>query len=129
MSPAIAQDSLSYYFTADSVSTRPSGWEISLHTGNPGDAGLANEVADSAYARRPATFRIEAADAAAPQAENAETIAFASAVDGYTVTHVVIWETANGRPLAIQRLITEKAIPAGSPAQFLPGELIVGGRN
>lgn len=129
MAPVTTQDSLTYYFATEAVVSRPSAWQVSLHTGNPGTDGSANEVTDTGYARRPATFAVNATDATAPQAQNSATIAFANAVDGYTVTYVVIWDASNGRPLAIQRLVTDKAIPSGSPAQFLPGELIVGGRN
>jgi len=129
MAPITAQESLTYYFTALTASARPAGWNVSLHTGAPGNNGAANEVTDSAYARRPATFTLDNTDAAAPLVSNTANVAYAAAATGYTATHAVVWDTTNNRPLAIQRLAADKVIAAGSSAQFSPGELIIGGRN
>lgn len=129
MPPITAQESLAYYFTGTTSSPRPTGWNVSLHTGAPGNAGTANEVTDAAYARQSTTFSLDISDAAYPLVANAATIAYPAAVTGYTATHVVVWDTTNNHPLAIQRLVTDKVIPAGGPAQFSPGELIIGGRN
>lgn len=129
MSPVTTQETLGYYFTGSAVAARPTGWNVSLHTGAPGNTGTANEVADSAYARQAATFTLNTADVGYPLVANAANITYANAATGYTATHVVVWDTTNSRPLVIQRLVTDKVIAAGSPAQFSPGELIIGGRN
>lgn len=129
MSPAITQDSLSYYFTFGAATTRPAAWNVSLHTGEPGTAGTANEVTDTAYFRQSTTFTLDTSDAGYPLVANADGINYPAAATGYTATHVVIWDTTSNRPLAIQRLVTSKVIPVGGPAQFSPGELIIGGRN
>jgi hypothetical protein len=129
MSPITAQESLGYFFTGVAAAARPTAWTVSLHTAAPGNAGTANEVTDSAYARRPAAFALNTTDAAFPLVANTANIAYASAATGYTATHAVVWDTTNNRPLVIQRLATDKVVPAGSPAQFATGELIIGGRN
>jgi hypothetical protein len=129
MSPVTAQESLGYFFTGAGIAARPAGWSVSLHTGDPGNTGTANEVSDSAYARQPATFALNTADAGFPLVANTASIAYANAATGYTATHVVVWDTTNNRPLVIQRLVTDKVVAAGSPAQFAAGELIIGGRN
>ena len=129
MSPIAAQESLAYYFTGLASSPRPTSWNVSLHTGAPGNSGTANEVTDSAYARQSAVFALNIVDSAFPLVANSANIAYANAATSYTATHVVVWDNTNGQPLVIQRLVTDKVVAAGSPAQFATGELIIGGRN
>lgn len=126
MSPFATLDSLTYYFTAGSPATRPVAWEVSLHTGDPGSDGSANEVADAGYAREPATFATDNTDPDLPFADNTGLIQFGAAVTGYTASYVVVWSGA-GNPLSIQRLVADKVIGVGVQAEFAVGELIIGG--
>lgn len=129
MSPATTLASLTYYLTTGSALARPSAWSVSLHTGAPGNSGSANEVADANYARQPGAFAIDGSDAAAPAATNSTIISYPAAQTGFTATHAVVWDATNNQPLVIQRLVTDKVIAAGEPAQFAVGTLRIGGRN
>lgn len=129
MSPALTLDSLKRYLTMSQDSARPTSWAVSLHTGAPGNAGVANEVSDSAYARQPVVFEVDESDSSAPVASNLSTIAYGAASSGYTAAYAVVWDVDNNKPLVIQRLVTEKVIASGEQAQFSPGELKIGGRN
>lgn len=126
MSAFATLDSLKYYFTATSVAARPTSWTVSLHTGDPGVDGTANEVAYSGYARVAATIVTDNTNPALPFAKNSALIQFTAADTGYTATHVVVWSNA-GNPLSIQRLTADKVIGVGVEAQFAVGELIIGG--
>lgn len=126
MSAFATLDSLTYYFTAIAPAARPTSWEVSLHTGDPGVDGTANEVADAGYAREPGIFAVDNTDPTLPFVDNTGLIQFGAAVTGYTATHVVVWSNA-GNPLSIQRLTADKVIGVGVEAQFAVGELIIGG--
>lgn len=126
MSADATADSLRYYFTADSVSSRPATWEVALHTGAPGLNGEDNEVADSAYARQSGAFAVDVTDPDAPFADNTGLITYPAAVAAYTVTHISIHATG-GDCLAVLRLVVDKAIDVGVQAQFAVGEIILGG--
>ncbi len=129
MSSLATRDSLAFYFTAESVFARPSGWNVSLHTGFPGVDGSSNEVADANYSRQPVIFALDIADASAPFVSNSTSVDYASAASGYTASYVVVWDTTNARPLVVQRLSADKTIASGEQAQFVVGELRIGGRN
>lgn len=126
MSAFAAQDTLKYNFTASSVAARPTSWTVSLHVGDPGTAGTANEVTDSGYARKAVTFVLDNTNPALPFVKNTALLQFGIAAVSYTVTHVVVWSNA-GNPLSIQRLVADKVIGVGVQAEFAVGELIIGG--
>lgn len=103
--------------------TRPTGWEVSLHTGDPGAAGTANEVGGGVgYARRPATFTAAAAGAAT----NTATITFgpASGAGFGTVTFAAVWDTGTGQYLG-KSALTAQLVPAGIPYSIPAGDLDV----
>ncbi len=129
MSPAATLSSLTYYLTSGSTPVRPGSWTISLHSGNPGTAGTANEVTDPNYARQSGQFSIDNSDPAAPFAANSAAISYPAAQSSYSVSYIVVWDSTNNQPLVIQRLVTDKVIAAGEPAQFAVGTLKIGGRN
>lgn len=126
MSADATADSLKYYFTAVSVATRPSAWQVALHTADPGVNGADNEVADAAYVRQSGTFSVDVTDPDAPFAENTGIITYPAAVAAYTVTHISIHATG-GDCLAVMRLVADKSIAIGAQAQFAIGEIIIGG--
>ena len=120
MSQSVTTDSLNYYLTSSSVPARPTAWTVSLHTGDPGAAGTANEVTDSAYARQNITFSVTGQVAA-----NTSLVTFPAAVLAYNVSYVVVWGGAT--PVVVQALRTIKSIAPGVQATIAAGELTVGG--
>ena len=121
MSNALLEDTLVRYLSTGVVIARPTAWTISLHTSDPGEAGTANEVTDSAYARQ----AISMAVTVGPLASNDTVVTFPAAVEGFTVTHVVLW--GDSTPLDIQQLRTNRIIAVGEQATFAVGEYNIGG--
>lgn len=80
---------LDWLLTEESVS-RPSAWYVALHTGDPGEAGSANELSGNGYARQAVTFAV-AADGAT---ENEDQLTFGPNTDSNwgTVSHVSVWD-------------------------------------
>lgn len=125
MSSLLTEDSLKYYLTSDVVMARPTGWELSLHTDDPGIDGDDNEVADTGYARQGVSFEMQTNTLSEPFAQNDTLVVFPPADDGYTITHVVVWDVL-GMPLVIQRLQTPKTIITNEQAQVAPSEIKIG---
>ena len=124
MSKALLEGTLTRYLTTGTPETRPTAWEISLHTGDPGDDGLDNEVSDTADVRQAVSMTVTGG--AEPKASNAAIVAFPAAATGFAVTHVVIWGDGT-MPLDIQQLRTSRVIAVGEPATFAVGEYTIGG--
>ena len=127
MSPAVTADSLTYYLTGEAVAPRPTTWKLSVHTGDPGTDGTANEAAFSGYARQDVSFDVDASVVGEEAATNDADVTFAANPAEYVVTHVVVW--GGSIPLVIQALANPKTIPASTSAVLAAGELIIGGRN
>lgn len=125
MSKLLTSDSLKYYLTGESVMTRPTGWELSLHTDDPGEDGLDNEVGDATYERQSVSFEMETSAFGEPYAQNDSLVAFPPADAAYTVTHMVVWDTS-GTVLVIQPLRVARTIAATEQAQVAPGEIKIG---
>lgn len=123
MSSFALATSLAYFFTAAAVGNRPSSWQVRLHTASPGD-GASNEVSDSGYSRQAVTFNMNGPQTAV---SNASDINFGTAASGFTVTHISIWDAANGVSLATQRLSADKVVAAGAQVIMAAGELTIGG--
>lgn len=123
MTPFTLQASLSYFFLNAALGNRPSSWEVRLHTGNPG-AGATNEVNDSGYVRPGATFEFNGPNTGVT---NAADLNFGTAANGFTVTHVSVWDSANAQALVTQRLANDKVITAGAQIVMAAGELTIGG--
>lgn len=126
MSSAVTIDSLKYYLTAGAVAARPTAWTVSLHSGPPGVAGTANELAYAGYGRQPATFSVDSTDPSAPSAANSADLTYPAADADYTVTHMVVW--GNAAPQVIQALNNAKTISSGVAAVLAAGELVIGGK-
>ena len=127
MSAAVTTDSLRYYLTTDLVGTRPTAWTLSLHTGNPGTDGTANEVAYTGYARETVAFDVDVTDPDLPEATNSADVVFDVNTAAMVITHLVVW--GDGEPLVVAPLVSPKTVPADTPATVAAGELIIGGRN
>jgi hypothetical protein len=123
MSSFALATSLAYFFTSAAVGNRPSFWQVRLHTANPAD-GANNEVGDPGYSRQEATFTLNGGQTAV---SNAAEMNFGTAVSGFTVTHISIWDSANGVSLATQRLSADKVVAAGAQVIMAAGELTIGG--
>lgn len=92
---------------------------VSLHTGDPGEDGTANEVVGGSYARQNATFDAPTDGATS----NSATIRFDD-MPAVTVTHVAIWDSS-GTPqcLYVGALSASKTLTAGDPFEFAAGAL------
>lgn len=123
MTNAVLVDSLKYYLTSQSPVTRPTTWQVHLHTADPG-TGTANEVTDSGYAAQTVTFDF---DGTGLNVVNQADLNFGTASAGYTVTHVSVWDQTNGTPLVTQKLTTSKTVAAAAQAIMAAGELKIGG--
>lgn len=89
------------FFTTSAVDARPTGWEIALHTGSPGQ-GDANEVSGGTYARQSVTLSaVDAGDYW--EAVSQTDVVFPAAGPGqsYTVTHWTVRDSTSGECLAI----------------------------
>lgn len=115
-----------YFFTGDSVDSRPTSWEVALHAGDPG-IGDSNEVSDSVYDRQSVTFSADDSGSFW-QATNDADVSFPAAGAGanYTVTHFSIRD-GNGNALLIAPLQVPIPVVEGGVVSFPAGFLIARG--
>lgn len=114
------------------TATRPTSWFIGLHTGDPGESGTANEVANLySYARTAVTF-----DAAAQPStgltfcDNSATVTFPTASGGNfgTITHISIKASATYATTTSYfkgALTTSKVVNDGDTFQIQAGQLVI----
>ena len=122
---------LNFLLNAETA-TRPTTWYIALHTGDPGESGTANEVANAyAYARTAVTF-----DAAAQPStgltfcDNSATITFPTASGGNwgVITHISIKTSntyATTTALFKGALTASKTVNDGDTFQIQAGQLVI----
>lgn len=124
MSRYLTRESLRYYLTAEPATPRPTTWELSLHSDDPGVDGTNNEIDDTAYARQAIAF--EELDNAwgEPYAQNDGEVAFPPADGPYTATHLVVW--GDNEALIVQALRTPRIIGATEQAIVATGEIRIG---
>lgn len=125
MSNALIEDSLTYYLTDGTPATRPTGWYISLHWGDPGEAGDLREVDDANYERQPISFSLAPSPMGGTMAQNSDLVEFPPAGSDYEVAFVCVWDD-NDRLLLIQSLRVPKFILASEQAQIAPAEITIG---
>ena len=116
-----------FFFTTSVVESRPTEWEIALHTGSPG-AGDAQEVSSYSYQREDATFT--ASDKGSYwEAENDTDISFPVADTGesYTVTHYTVRDKTSGECLAIGEIPVPVQVEEGTIISFPAGRIQVRG--
>lgn len=112
---------MTWLMTGDAAS-RPTAWYVALHTGDPGEAGSANEVSGNGYARQAASWT--APDAGA--SENAGAITFTAAGgDWGAIAHASIWTAASGGQCLWKGAATAKTIADGDSYRFAAGALTV----
>ncbi len=98
----------------------------SLHTADPGDAGAANELTDSGYARKVATF--DAPTSGAGTTQNSSDVTFNAIDDAgpFTVTHVGLWDSlTTGNLLLTAALTASKQFSLNDVPRFPAGSLTV----
>jgi hypothetical protein len=105
--------------------TAPANIYLALHTGDPTDAGTANEISTSGtgYARQSITFTAPTDGVGS----NSGTISFPTAVTSWgTVSYFTIWDAATaGNPLIWGALTPAHNVTAGSQLQFPAGSVQV----
>jgi hypothetical protein len=103
--------------------TPPATVYVSLHTGNPGETGSANEVSGGAYERKSVTNDNTGFDAAAAVSglgtkKNAAIIQFVDPVGANwgTITHFAIWDASTaGNCLVYGALNASVVVNDGDP--------------
>lgn len=103
---------------------------VGLHTGDPGEAGTANEATGAnGVARVVGTF---AAASGGSSASNADITFAAATGDLGTISYVSLWDTARasgasqtGNSLWSGALTTPQAVPAGVAFRLPSGQLTV----
>ena len=127
----LSEQLIKYFFTADALAARPTGWSVSLHTGDPGATG-ANEVVvgqDANYVRQGATLVAEA-DGTIWIAKNSADVVFSAAAAGadYTASHFGFWDNngnwLGGAPFAGG---VTKQVSAGTVISFAANDLVAEG--
>lgn len=112
---------LDWLLSAEAV-TRPTGWYLSLHVGDPGLTG-ANELViatDADYVRKAITF----AAASAKQKATSASVTWTAAATAttYIVTHVGIWDALTaGNFLAYGALAIPETIAASGSFNLAAG--------
>lgn len=116
-----------FFFTGEAVNDRPIGWELALHTGNPGE-GSQNEVSSYSYERSSISFSTED-KGGYWEASNTHDVTFPVADEGesYTVTHYTVRDTATGDCLAIGELPVPVVVAEGTVITFPAGRIKVRG--
>lgn len=123
----LSEELIKYFFTDESVTARPTGWEVALHTADPGTSG-ANEVSEGAYTRQSATFA--SVDMGTYwQASNEADVSFPAAGVGasYTASHFSIIDSVSGGVLASGALPVSIPVVEGTIISFAIGDLIARG--
>lgn len=94
--------------------TYTNGVSIALHTGDPGEAGTANEVTGGSYARKTATFNAASGGSSALAAD--VTWAADDITAGTVITHISIWDQS-GTPKVLYygALASSQTVNAGAP--------------
>ena len=118
-----------HFFTSESVDSRPSSWEVALHTGNPG-TGDDYEVNEYSYSRQEATFSSYLHDSGKfYEAGNDSDIEFPEAEHGedFTVTHYTVRNRSTGEALATGTLAVPIRMQEGSKITFPAGYIKVRG--
>lgn len=82
---------LKWLLTTDTT-TRPTGWFVALHTGDPGEDAAANELSGDGYTRITCSFAVTDQTAA-----NTTVATFGPATGAWgTVSHFSIWDAVSG---------------------------------
>jgi len=108
------------------AATRPTTWYVSLHTGDPGTDGSANEVTtglDANYVRKALTMGTAAAKQMLNSAQCSWTAA--ASITPYTITHVCIKDALTaGNTLFMAAKPVPTSVTNNAVTTFAVGEII-----
>ncbi len=123
----ISKQFVKFFFTSETAESRPSSWEIALHTGNPGADGESNEVSGLSYSRQPVDFETypDPEGGGFWEAQNTDDVTFAAGQSGdsYRVSHYTIRDGSTGDCLAVGQLTVPIQVDVGVVVSF-PKEYI-----
>lgn len=125
MTSFLSEALIDSYFTAGTK-------YISLHTGDPGAAGTANEVTtgmDANYARKAATF-VKSANGLLFQAKNNADVVFNAAAAGasHTITYLSVFSAASGgNCLARLQLSSPLPVSGSTVVSFALNDIVIKG--
>jgi hypothetical protein len=94
---------------------------LALHTADPGDVGMANEVSGGSYVEQPIVFGSTAGNSAL----NSVAVVF-SGMPACMVTHFSIKDGVGGNPLFVGPLSAPQPVSAGQIVNIAIGLLSVG---
>jgi len=96
---------------------------IALHTGNPGDAGSANQLADGSYTRQPTAFAVNTSTGTAASSSALNFTLSATA----TLTHISIWTAASGGTCVSSQPLTAPVSASAGTFTIAAGDINLGG--
>jgi hypothetical protein len=123
--PDFEQRTLKWWFTTESVGTRPSSWEVALHSGDPG-TGSANELTDANYERQPIEFEV-VADGDGYISRNDADVVFPGLAASVTVSFMTIRDAATGNSIRAVQMDPPKSFSAGGVPRIPVNELVLEG--
>lgn len=123
--PTFEQETLKYWFTTEVLGTRPTTWEVALHSGDPG-TGSDNELTDANYVREAASFEV-VADGDGYIARNDADVVFPALAAGVTVHYLSVRDGATGDHIRSVQLNPPKTFSAGGIPRIPINELVFEG--
>lgn len=117
---------VTYLFTTDTT-TRPSGWEVGLFSGDPEGAGT--EFADTAYARQAISFTVSDPESDGRwMVANTADIAFPAVVDsGGAVDYFAIYDTGTSSMIAVVPMTAARQLATGDILEIPASALVIKG--
>lgn len=104
----------------------PASVYVALHTADPTDAPLSNEVSGNAYARVTVTNGFNSPSNGVTGNTNAITFPTPTGTGWGTITHASIWDNSSGGNMLLSGPLAQtKIVSAGDTVRFNPGDLIV----
>jgi hypothetical protein len=135
MTNYLEEEILNHIFRRSAIFGTPTTVFVALHTGDPGEAGTANEISGGAYARQgvdtgSGTNWTDPATGTQGESDNNADITFPQATAAWgTISHVSIWGTASAGDTSDVwlkgSLTTDKAVASGDTFKFASGDLNV----
>lgn len=125
-----SREFVKHFFTTEAVESRPTSWNVALHTGDPGK-GDDNEVTAPSYQRKEISFSAELDQQSQSfwEAKNTQDVSFDQAGydENYTVTHYTVRDGLSGECLAIGKLNEPLPVSEGTVVMFPQSYLKVRG--
>ena len=118
-SDSVENDVLDHMLGNAAWTYSPTQRVIALHTGDPGEDGLSNEVSGGSYSRQNADF----SSASLGLSSNIDTVTF-SDMPASIITHASIWYSTTF--LCCGALLSQISLDSGQEIYFNPGDIEVG---